>query len=201
MLRYAILGGLFYSVFLMAQTFLILFGRSKEPILRTFERYGEEIFYYPLVQLLVRIMAVAVCIELLIATITKVAPFILYGSGLLFILAAATHYLVQRSAALRSILAVLTAFPLWYHDVLSRTSRYERRRIGYLWYRLPARTRSTFNLSDELFIEWVDFVIMGAVMEEDALSVPAQDRAGWALSSILDLDPSESPAATLPYQR
>jgi len=163
---------LLVAVTLMARSFLILFGRIKEPILHTFEHYGEEIHYSPVYQLILRLVAVSVCIELLISTIRRISPFIPGLTIMLLVVLGYIGFSASTVKVFRHVVWAFPVFPLWYRDVLSRTSRYERRRISYLWYRLPAKTRSAFNWSDELFIEWVDFVVMGAVMEEDAASSP-----------------------------
>jgi len=61
----------------------------------------------------------------------------------------------------------LMRFPRWYHELRERTTRYERRRIGYMWLHLPLRARLTYNSSDSLFLLWADFVIMGTIREEE----------------------------------
>jgi hypothetical protein len=57
--------------------------------------------------------------------------------------------------------------PRWYHELRDRTSRYERRRIAYMWLHLPLRLRITYNSSDRAFSQWADFVIMGTIREEE----------------------------------
>src|SRR5262249_47742862 len=149
---------LLFAVALMGRSFLILFGRIKEPVLRSFEHYGEELHYSPVFQLILRTLAVIVCIEMLVSAIRRISPFIPGLTILALLVLMYIDFSTPAIKVLQRLLWLLPVFPLWYRDVLSRTSRYERRRIGYLWYRLPAKTRSAFNLSDELFIEWVDFV-------------------------------------------
>jgi len=58
-------------------------------------------------------------------------------------------------------------FPLWYHELTERTTRYERRRIAFMWLHLPFKMRLTYNSSDRAFFIWADFVIMGTVREEE----------------------------------
>jgi hypothetical protein len=67
----------------------------------------------------------------------------------------------------KSLLDKLPIYPIWHRKLRDYTSRYERRRIGYLWLRLPPHLRALLNRHDEIFLQWADFVVMGSVMEED----------------------------------
>jgi hypothetical protein len=58
-------------------------------------------------------------------------------------------------------------YPRWYHELRERTTRYERRRIGFMWLHLPARARLSYNSSDRWFFIWADFIIMGTIREEE----------------------------------
>lgn len=166
---------LLLSTIFAGRTLLILLGRLKEPLLHTFERYGEEVIYYPLLELGGWLIAFIMSTWALLLSfnhalqvpqsiIELALPIIPMSYIVVF------HQTVHGIGALKSIQPLLNrlhVYPLWYRDLRSRTSRYERRRIAYLWLRLPRRLRAIFNMNDPAFLQWADLVIMGAVMEED----------------------------------
>jgi hypothetical protein len=59
----------------------------------------------------------------------------------------------------------LPVLPLWYARLQENTSRNERRRLAYMWLRLPLRTRLLYNASDHAFFLWADLVIAATVGE------------------------------------
>jgi len=61
--------------------------------------------------------------------------------------------------------------PRWYAELRERTTREERRRIGFMWLWLPARTRARLSVSNAAFQHWADLIIIATVMqtvEEDS---------------------------------
>jgi hypothetical protein len=157
-------------LYFIARWLLVLLGRNKTPILRQFGKYGEEEFYCPLLNLLFWLIAFVVGAQLLLIAYTRDispwnAPFWLSLAMLAYLCLPEVSARVPRW--IRHLLEVLQYYPYWYHDLRSRTSRYERRRIAYLWLRLPAYVRSTHDSDDGTFMDWADLVIMGSVMEED----------------------------------
>lgn len=78
------------------------------------------------------------------------------------VLAWISHNLKER---IIGILKELPQVPRWYDTFLDQTSRYERRRIAYMWLRLPVRTRWIYNASDNFFFQWIDLVILASVHE------------------------------------
>jgi hypothetical protein len=54
--------------------------------------------------------------------------------------------------------------PRWLFELGERTSRLERRRIAYMWLRLPLRLRLIYNSNDRAFLEWADMVILSTLM-------------------------------------
>ena len=125
---------------------LVLAGLYKGPILKTFEPYGpDDPVFFPVPHLLLwgSLMVISGG-ALLKATI----PFTLSFGPLGLIL------LIWKS---------LPAFPKWYARFLEDTSRGERRRIAYMWLRLPWRTRLLYNANDRLFFIWAEYVIVATV--------------------------------------
>jgi hypothetical protein len=45
-------------------------------------------------------------------------------------------------------------------ELVGRTTRAERRRLAYMWLRLPAKLRLIYNSNDRAFMEWADMVIL-----------------------------------------
>ena len=160
---------LLISIAFLLRIGLILTGLLKGPILHTFEKYGDtENVYYPLPSLLLwggvfllsitRIMAVTANIWLP-ATIPGLA--LLVGA-----------YIAQAHPELpQQYPRLFMSYPRWYFDLRDRTSRYERRRLAYMWLWLPPRLRFIYNGSDRAFNQWADLVIMATMRYEDGQEV------------------------------
>jgi hypothetical protein len=152
-------------VFIVRST-LILVGFLKEPILRTFSEYGpREKMYMPGQPLLVWGGALCCCGGLW-ATPYEGLSATLLCVGILMGLIAAIGYTYAEQA--EKIHLKLLRYPLWYHELRERTTRYERRRIAFMWLYLPWRARLSYNSSDRMFMVWADFVIMGTIREEES---------------------------------
>ena len=139
---------------------LVLSGRLKGPLLSTYEPYGEEQPFYPLPMLL-----------FWMGTLIFTSGVLLYGSargfiGLdligfsLWILALLAHYF--RGIGM-SVMRLLPTLPRWTLRLRDVAGRVERRRVAYMWLRLPRRTRLLYNISDRFFFLWVDLVVMASV--------------------------------------
>lgn len=151
-------------IFLIRST-LILLGFLKDPILQTFSEYGpREKLYMPGQLLLVWGGGLSFCAGLWAAPYAGLSGT-LCTFGILMMLVAALGYTYAEQA--EKIHLRLLKYPLWYHELRERTTRYERRRIGYMWLDLPLRARLTYNSSDRAFLIWADFVIMGTIREEE----------------------------------
>lgn len=149
----ALLVGLILFVLLL-RAFLIVAGFYKDPVLRSFEVYGTETHYSPLLGLFLWS----------IAFFTYVS-FLLFHSTVLYILFIFVIFpLLLFYQKLRDMVSEhpewFMLYPRWLHKLRDRTSREERRRIAYLWLRLPARTRLIYNTQDDSFHKWVDLVLM-----------------------------------------
>jgi hypothetical protein len=139
----------------LARTVLIISGYLKGPVLQRFERYGpEEFFYQPIPMFLVALSAFLISFNEALGMGIPIAPLIV-----LFLLIAYALWSTPELSHRYSWL--LLRYPYWLTELKERTSRYERRRIAYMWLRLPKRLQSVYNSDDRAFQEWADFIILG----------------------------------------
>jgi hypothetical protein len=151
------------SVFFLARTALVMVGLYKEPIIHVFEQYGpREALYIPVISLFLWGGTFLISFA---AWIPPNFGFACSVVGILMLACAGLAY--QNPETVSGIYHRFIHLPRWYHDLRDRTSRYERRRIAYMWLHLPLKLRLTFNSSDYLFNQWADFVILGTVREEE----------------------------------
>jgi hypothetical protein len=129
---------------------LVVVGAYKDPVLASFEVYGDERIFSPMFS------------------------FLAWGTGFAYIM---LYWYINSGLAfsLGLILAILLAafrnkfidmlyeyhesfriFPLWYYKLTQNTDREERRRLAYLWLRLPKRTRMIYNTHTIFFWQWVE---------------------------------------------
>jgi hypothetical protein len=157
------------SVALLAREVLILGGLLKDPILRGFEKYGDlESVYYPLPALLLWSGLLLFSLAPIAApALGSTVPLALPG---LLLLAAAVWSRLHPELA-RQHPGLLMRYPRWYADLRERTTRYERRRLAYLWLTLPWRLRLRYNGSDSAFNHWADFVIMATMRYDEQASL------------------------------
>lgn len=161
------------SIFFLLRSILILLGYYKDPILHVFQDYGpQEKLYLPGLPILVWGGALTFAGGLWATRFTGLS-FSMSCLGVLMIFTVALGYNYYDKA--QTIHFAILKYPRWYHDLRERTSRYERRRIGYMWLHLPPRLRLAYNSSDRLFFTWADFVILGTVREEEDELEPGKD--------------------------
>lgn len=153
------------STALLVRALMILMGIYKTPILQTFEEYGpEEKPYLPGLPVMLWAGIAIFSTSLWVGGLAGLTFSLnCLGIGLLILTGVAFNYWEETAKFHLKILP----FPRWYHELESRTTRYERRRIAYMWLHLPLRVRLTYNSSDKLFQIWADFVIMGTIREEE----------------------------------
>lgn len=152
----------FVSLIFLCRSVLIITGYYKEPILRTFEKYGDlETLYYPLPAILVSTGTLIFALDSLLAI---PLPLALPGIGL--ILLSLLAYAKPEIAA--RFPYIFMSYPRWYFDLRKDTSRYERRRIAYMWLWLPVRLRWVYNNNDQAFRQWADLVIMSTMRYDDS---------------------------------
>lgn len=133
---------------------LIVAGLYKQPILERFENYGDERIFSPLlgvifwgVAFMFYFLIVIMRFDILILLLLILSlPFVIFHERIIHMV--------------RDYPQVFMMYPRWYRSLIDHTSREERRRIAYLWLRLPYRTRLLYNTRDEYFQHWVDLVLM-----------------------------------------
>lgn len=149
--------GFFLSLGFLARNVLILTGYYKEPILRTFEKYGDlEIIYYPLPAFLLWSGVLLFCLYFMLNL-----PLALDWLGIILILLSIGAYAKPEIAA--RFPEIFMHYPRWYFDLREDTSRYERRQLAYMWLRLPKRLRQAYNNNDQAFSQWADLVIIATM--------------------------------------
>jgi hypothetical protein len=144
----------FLALMMTLRAFLIVMGTYKDPVLASFEHYGEERIFSPLFSLTVWAV---VFVYLSLFLYVRAGP--LFALGL--IIGAFLASMHERMDEWRyKYDSMFRLFPRWYFELVQRTDREERRRIAYLWLRLPIATRILYNARSEYFHQWVDLVLM-----------------------------------------
>lgn len=143
---------------MMIRVILIATGVLKGPVFRTSEKYGDKEAYF---QLLPQVLfwgglwfsATGVAVRL-VGNLEFFATEIIGTSMILMAIGALVFPDIG-----------LTYFrlPRWYYELRARTSRYERRRIAYMWRRLPRKLRMTYSSNNRAFEDWADMVILGTM--------------------------------------
>ena len=144
----------FAMLMMTLRSFLIVVGTYKDPVLASFENYGEEKVFSPMSGLIVWAVL-----------FIYFSLFLYYQAGFLFIigLMAGAWLAAMREKYDEWIFrypGFFRMFPHWYFELVQRTDREERRRIAYLWLRLPLKTRLLYNARSEYFHQWVDLVLL-----------------------------------------
>jgi hypothetical protein len=157
---------LLVSLAFLMRTALIMTGILKGPILHTFEKYGDmETVYYPLPSLLFwGGIFVITCGFWLAAPLRSWAVLVMPG----ILLIAGAYYAYTHPELAQQHPQIFMSYPSWYFELRERTTRYERRRIAYMWLGLPYRMRMAFNGNDHAFNQWADLVIIATIpFDED----------------------------------
>jgi len=157
---------LLVSLAFLMRTALIMVGILKGPILQTFEKYGDsETVYYPLPSLLLWGGIFVVTSGFWLAAPLR-SWAVLVVPGLLLI--GCAYYAYTHPELVQHYPQIFISYPRWYYELRERTSRYERRRIAYMWLSLPYRMRMAFNGNDRAFNQWADLVIIATIpFDED----------------------------------
>jgi hypothetical protein len=142
---------------------LILAGMYKDPILATFERYGDQDpFFYPLPGVLLALGGLIISTGFTLRPVLDWTP-ITIPLGIIFVLISGLA--TQMRDRVYEQQQHLPVLPRWYARLYNDTNRPERRRIAYMWLRLPLRTRLLYNVSNRFFFLWVDLVLAATVGE------------------------------------
>jgi len=160
----------------LVRSVLIVIGLYKTPIIHSFEAYGpDEVPPMPVMTLIVWMGALTALLGMVgVWSLRLGSVFLFTGISILVVSLAAFFW--RNSFA--DTYHRLAYFPRWYYDLRDRTTRYERRRIAYMWLMLPHRTRLIYNSSDLQFRIWADFIILGTTREEEKESFDARFYMG-----------------------
>ncbi len=142
---------------------LALAGINKGPVLAKFERYGPEPpYYFPLPSMIFWLAGIVFSTGLLLRDSGMGGSAIEIAGVVLFLLAV---FAWNQKPYWQRYAETLPTLPAWYAHLREYTSRYERRRIAYMWLRLPLRTRLLYNANHQAFFTWADLVIMATVRD------------------------------------
>lgn len=156
-----ILTGLLVSSGSVIRLLLTLTGQLKGPVLYHFLRYGDsERHFFPLPDML---FWVGLLIFFGSLALRRFMQFD-YPTELVTLLFLFLAYL---SYTYRDWVYDHTnhfpRLPLWTNELYEKTSRHERRRIAFMWLRLPLRTRLLYNANNHAFRLWADMVILATL--------------------------------------
>jgi hypothetical protein len=139
---------------MLLRAVLIVIGFYKDPILSSFEKYGEESLYSPMMMLVIWSFAF-IAYHLIVFVQSPILKIVMILVALFVF-----HILFVNRDLIRENHHLLRKLPRWYENLSQRTSREERRRIAYMWLRLPLKTRLLYNSSDFYFNQWADLVLL-----------------------------------------
>lgn len=136
------------------RSFLIVMGAYKDPIFASFEDYGDERIFSPMFSLVAwGIILAYVMLYWYISPGIAFTVGLVMGLPLVAIRESFTEMLMKYHEAFR-------VFPRWYYKLVQNTDRVERRRLAYMWLRLPPRTRLLYNTHTTFFDQWVEQVLV-----------------------------------------
>jgi len=136
------------------RSLLIVIGAYKDPVLASFEEYGSERIFSPVFSLILWTFLMAyIMLYWYFEAGVALALGITFGVPIAALKDTFLDFLDKHPMLFRT-------FPRWYYDMVKRTDREERRRIAYMWLRLPIRTRMIYNAQPSLFNQWVEQVIL-----------------------------------------
>ena len=158
---FIILGLLLGSGLMLLRMVLMVSGQLKGPVLQYYERYGdEETYFFPLPNLLMwlgfTVIAGGFALEtwqIFLVPTEYIGAFLLFAAGVAFY--------AQRWV--RDAADNLPVMPRWANTLFRNTTRHERRRLAYMWLRLPLRTRLLYNASNRAFFDWAELVIISTL--------------------------------------
>lgn len=156
------LGSALLSAGFLLRYGLALTGTLKDPVLRVSAQYGADDTYYVLPWVLLSASGLILSVSLTLGMLmpgTNGVSVVAILIGLLAYGAWAARDTAKRHPE------IFCPLPLWYAHLRANTTREERRRIAFLWLRLPLRTRLRYNFSHHHFWLWVDLVVLGTVTQ------------------------------------
>lgn len=153
-----VIGMFIIFTYFLGRMMLIIIGVYKGPVLRASYKYGDrEQYYESLPQILMWLGLWSIASGILLASVVpnSFVPMQTVGFFLLFFAAIAGAYPL---IGLRFF-----KYPTWYFDLIEETGRQERRRIAYMWLKLPPRLRFLYNSNTHAFRQWTDMVILSTI--------------------------------------
>lgn len=150
------------SMIYLVREALIISGYLKDPILRRFEKYGDdERVYYPIPGILIAAGFFVLGISQWAEPYLRNVLCMPFGPALLLFTAA--FFAERQRERIYQNPGFLTRFPRWQYVLREYTTREERRRIAFHWLELPFRTRLLLNSSDRAFLNWADLIVLTTV--------------------------------------
>lgn len=144
----------FFVIMMTIRAFLIVLGTYKDPLLASFETYGEEYTVKPIIM-----FAVWIAVLLYVSLFWYLHSELVFAVGfMVVILLGAFHN--SLSNLVDKYKDFFCRFPKWYYELIEMTDREERRRIAYMWLHLPPPTRMIYNVNHASFIQWVEQVLL-----------------------------------------
>jgi hypothetical protein len=146
------------SVFFLTRTVLLVTGLLKGPILARFEKYGDHESFPPLLTPFLGWAGAFVALSNLLLAMHWNAELNWGWLGLVGLAMALIAY--RWPSLMGGRYGLVLNHPSWLAELVGRTTRAERRRLAYMWLRLPAKLRLIYNSNDRAFMEWADMVIL-----------------------------------------
>jgi hypothetical protein len=153
---------IFVCVLLLLRYGMAAAGLWKDSVLRASQRYDVDDTYYVLPGVLLSLGVLIIAASLLIGLLEPRAERSVV-IGFLFVVLAYFAFIFRDNA--REHPEIFCSLPRWYVDLRAVTTREERRRLAFLWLRLPLRMRMRYNLSHHHFWLWADLVILGTITQ------------------------------------
>ncbi len=144
-----------FTFLMMVRSVFVVSGTYKDPVLASFERYGEEerIFSPP-----ISLLIWGACFAY-VSLYWYISGSIAMALGIFTVILVGSLHKVA-SDLLHKYKDFFRKYPPWYDEIIQMTDREERRRIAYMWLFLPAKTRMVYNTNNVLFKQWVEQVLL-----------------------------------------
>ena len=139
---------------MVVRSFFVLIGAYKDPLLASFEQYGEEHIFSPLL-----VFTLWSVVFMYVSLYWYFSSELVFGLGMMIAipLFALSGVFIR---LLHKYKDTLRMYPRWCHHLIQNTDREERRRIAYMWLFLPPSTRMVYNTNNHLFFQWVEQVLL-----------------------------------------
>ena len=144
---------------MFVRSVLVFLGLHKGPILGSFQKYGgEEEFYFPLMHVIIWTSILVLSLLLALAVYLDATNTVLSLAVVIAFFGYHLYGYIKRYAQRHP--DIFLHHPYWYRELRDRTTRDERRRVAYMWLRLPVTLRLIYSANDRAFFQWVDLVIV-----------------------------------------